>query len=101
VGTSEGPDTATYHYDLDGLPQSVTYRIDRLGQVTSLVLDRWGDPDGTGTWARHRFGGHITAYRRWGDVLLPASGLIGWDVDTERWPQGAFFDFSVTDARFC
>lgn len=99
--TSEGPDTATYHYDLDGLPMSVTYRVDPLGRITSLVLDRWGDPDGTGTWGPRRFGGHVTAYRRWGDVHLPAAGLIGWDVDTARWPRGAFFDFTLTDARSC
>jgi hypothetical protein len=97
--TSEGPDSPTLHYELDGTPMAVTYRLDAHGRITSLVFDRWGDPDGTGTWAWHSFGGEIRDYRRSGDVLIPATGRVGWHFGTDRWPEGAFFEFTITDAQ--
>ncbi|HYH30854.1 MAG TPA: DUF6544 family protein [Pseudonocardia sp.] len=97
--TSDGSDSATLHYDLDGQPMSVTYRFDEQGHLTALVFDRWGDPDNTGTWGWHRFGGEITNYRRFGDVLIPQAGRVGWHFGTERWPEGAFFEFAITEAR--
>lgn len=97
--TSEAPDSATLHYDLDGLPISVTYRLDEQGHLTALEFGRWGDPDNTGTWGWHRFGGEITNYRRFGDVLLPQAGRVGWHFGTDRWPDGAFFEFAITEAR--
>jgi hypothetical protein len=97
--TSDGPDSATVHYDLDGTPMSVTYRLDAHGRITSLVFDRWGDPDNTGTWDWYPFGGEIVAYRRFGDVLIPGTGRVGWHFGTDRWSEGAFFEFTITDAR--
>ena len=97
--TSDGPATATLHYELDGMPVAVTYHLDRQGRIASLEFDRWGDPDRTGTWAWHRFGGEILSHRRFRDVLIPASGRVGWHFGTDRWPEGAFFEFAITDAR--
>jgi hypothetical protein len=97
--TSDGPDTATLHYELDGTPLSVSYGLDAQGQITSLAFDRWGDPDGTGTSGWHRFGGEILGHRRFGDVSVPAVGRVGWHVGTPRWPDGAFFEFTVTELR--
>jgi hypothetical protein len=98
---SQGPDSATLHYELDGLDVSVTYELDREGRITSLVLDRWGDPDGTGVWGWHRFGGEIRTHRTFGDALIPETGRVGWHFGTERWPEGAFFEFAITGARPC
>lgn len=97
--TADGSDSATLNYDLDGQPMSVTYRLDEQGHLTALVFDRWGDPDNTGTWGWHRFGGEITNYRGFGEVLIPQAGRVGWHFDTERWPEGAFYEFAITDAR--
>ena len=96
---SRGPDSATLHYELDGNDLSVTYQLDGQGRITSLALDRWGDPDGTGTWGWHRFGGEIHTHRRFGDVLIPETGRVGWHFGTERWPEGAFFEFAITRAQ--
>ncbi|MDT7742878.1 MAG: hypothetical protein QOE59_1956, partial [Actinomycetota bacterium] len=96
---SRGPDSATLHYELDGIDLSVTYQLDRQGLITSLVFDRWGDPDATGTWGWHRFGGEIFTHRTFGDVLIPETGRVGWHFGTERWPEGAFFEFALTRAQ--
>lgn len=97
--TSDGPDSATLHYELDGTPMTVTYRLDAHGRITSLVFDRWGDPDGTGTWGWHSFGGEIRDHRRSADVLIPGTGRVGWHFGTDRWPEGAFFEFTITGAQ--
>jgi hypothetical protein len=97
--TSEGPNSATLQYDLEGQAMSVTYRLDEQGHLEALVLDRWGDPDNTGIWDWHRFGGEITKHRRFGDVVIPEAGRVGWHFGTDRWPEGAFFEFAITDAR--
>jgi uncharacterized protein DUF6544 len=94
-----GPDLATRHYDLDGIDSSVTYQLDRKGLITSLVFDRWGDPDASGTWGWHHFGVEIFTHRTFGDVLIPGTGRVGWHYGTERWPEGAFFEFAITHAQ--
>jgi hypothetical protein len=98
---SQGPESATLYYELDGNDVSVTYKLDRQGRITSLVSDRWGDPDGTGRWGWHRFGGEIHSHRMFGDVLIPETGRVGWHFGTERWPEGAFFEFTITRAQPC
>lgn len=97
--TSDGPDEASLHYDLDGRAMTVSYRLDDRGRITSLMFDRWGDPDRSGRWGWHRFGGEITGYRRFNDVFVPCTGLVGWHFGTPRWPEGAFFEFHITAVR--
>jgi hypothetical protein len=48
-----------------------------------MVLDRWGDPDRTGTWAWHPFGGQITGYRCFAGLTIPSAGRLGW-LRTDR-----------------
>jgi hypothetical protein len=43
-------------------PVKLRLRLDAAGRITSLVFDRWGDPDNTGTFAQHQFGGEFTGY---------------------------------------
>jgi hypothetical protein len=82
---------------LDGAGASPAWSPD--GRIVSLSFDRWGDPDGTGQWGWHRFGGDITGHRRFGDLTNPRAGRVGWHHDTDRWPEGAFFEFTITSAR--
>jgi hypothetical protein len=44
-------------------PVKLQLQLDAAGRITSLVFDRWGDPDNTGTFGWHRFGGEVTGYR--------------------------------------
>lgn len=86
-------------HDVDAVRTEVTYRLDRAGRPTSLVLDRWGDPDGTGSGAWHRFGGDLADHRRFGGLTIPTTGRVGWHYGTDRWPAGEFFRFWITDLQ--
>lgn len=71
-------------------------RVDVDGLLEWVRLDRWGDPDQTGTWGMHPFGFEVTATRRFGSFSIPAVGIAGWFHGTERWPDGQFFECDLT-----
>ena len=57
---------------------------------------RWGDPDHTGTWGQHPFGGEVTAYRTFDGLTIPSAGRFGWFFGTDRWSDGEFFRYQIT-----
>jgi hypothetical protein len=69
-----------------------TALLPRLG----AVFQRWGDPDNTGAYGLHPFGGEVTAYATFGGVSIPGAGCAGWCYGTDRWPQGEFFRYQLT-----
>jgi hypothetical protein len=62
-----------------------------------MVFDRWGDPDSSGSFAWHPFGGEITSYRTFEGLTIPSSGRLGWYFGTDRWPAGEFFRYQITE----
>ena len=84
------------HFEVDGHPMTVDYRIERHGFVESLVFQRWHEPDANGAWATAPFGGDLTAYRTFGDITIPSAGTFGWFYGTDRWPEGEFFRYEIT-----
>lgn len=97
--TAESDTHITAHHQVDSTPLDVHLTLDADGGIRSLVFDRWGDPDKTGQWAWHRFGGEITTQRRFGGLTIPSSGRFGWHFGTDRWPAGEFFRYEITDLR--
>jgi hypothetical protein len=97
--TVESPDVVTARFEVDGHPLALTLRLADDGRPAAFWLDRWGDPDSTGTWAPHRFGGEFDEHHRFGGLSIPSAGRIGWHYGTDRWPDGEFFRFRVTDLR--
>ncbi|PZS26700.1 MAG: hypothetical protein DLM59_17790 [Pseudonocardiales bacterium] len=89
----------TASYQLGDTPIVICYTLDPDGYITSFVFDRWGDPDSTGLWAWHPFGGEITAQRTFGGLTIPGSGRLGWHFGTDRWPSGEFFRYQVTQLQ--
>jgi hypothetical protein len=67
------------------------------GRVQSLVMDRWGDPENSGTWGQHRFGMAVSDYANFDGVAIPSKGRAGWHFDTDRWDEG--FRYRITDLR--
>jgi hypothetical protein len=84
-------------FDVDGHPVQVDYHIATDGKVRSLVLERWGDPNNTGTWGLHPFGVEVTGYDTFDGVTVPSAGCGGWFFGTDRWEQGAFMRYHITD----
>lgn len=95
--SAEGKDYLTARYRVGETPLEVRYHLDGEGRIGSLVFDRWGDPDGTSTWGWHPFGGEITGYRSFGAVTVPSEGRLGWFFGTDRWPDGEFFRYRITE----
>jgi hypothetical protein len=66
-------------------------------RVRSVVFDRWGDPDNTGTWGHHPFGFEVTGFSTFDGVTIPSAGRAGWFYGTDRWDEGEFFRAEITD----
>ena len=77
-------------------PIELHLRIDDTGRVVSVVFDRWGDPDQTGTFGWHPFGGDITDHQTFAGLAVPNQGSWGWFYGTDRWPDGEFFRCRIT-----
>jgi len=75
----------------------VTYDVNLEGTVQSLALRRWGDPDGTGRYAFHSFGGVMTEHKTFGGVTIPTRGSVGWHFGEPGWTSGEFFRFQIDD----
>lgn len=86
----------TARFRLGSTPVELDLLLDNEGRVRSVAFDRWGDPDRSGTWAWHRFGGEITGYRRFDGLSIPSAGRLGWHFGTDRWSAGEFFRYQIT-----
>lgn len=84
-------------YAIDGRPVAVDYTLAGDGLVESVTFERWGDPDGGGEFALHPFGGEFTAHATFGGVTIPSEGSLGWFYGTERWSEGEFFRYRITE----
>lgn len=69
------------------------------GLITSVVFDRWGDPDNTGTWRYLPFGFAVAEQRTYDGITIPVSGRAGWHFGTGRWSSGEFFRSEIVDYR--
>jgi hypothetical protein len=91
-----GPSAATARFAVGDTPIGLEVAVDGAGRPTSVLLDRWGDPDRTGTWGWHPFGGELGGHRRFGGVTVPGTGRLGWHWGTPRWAEGEFFRYELT-----
>lgn len=89
----------TAHQQVDGTRVDLNLTLDQNGGIQSLVFDRWGDPDQTGRWAWHPFGGVVTSQSTFDGLTIPSRGRLGWHYGTDRWSEGEFFRYQITDLR--
>jgi hypothetical protein len=82
-----------------GVALEVRYIFDEEGRVRSLTFDRWGDPDRSGAWRMYPCGGDVTGYRRFAGLTIPSEGRLGWFYGTDRWSEGEFFRYEITQLR--
>ena len=97
--TADDERNITVRFDVDRRPVKVEYRIDEHGRIQSLVFDRWGDPSTKGEFGLHPFGGEVTEHRNFHGVTIPSAGSVGWFYGTDRWNEGEFFHYRITDHR--
>jgi hypothetical protein len=98
VRWSAGPaDRVTAGFQVGDTSVELRLRLGAAGRITSLVFDRWGDPDNRGAFAQHRFGGEFSGYRSFQGLTIPSSGRLGWLYGEDRWPADEFFRYQITD----
>ena len=85
----------TVRHRVGPVPVVLHLRLTDDGRVTSVVFDRWGDPDGTGRWGWHPFGGEFYQWRTFDGVTIPSAGRMGWHYGTGQWADGEFFRYSI------
>jgi hypothetical protein len=93
--------TDTHHvvasYCLDDTELELQLELDDHGRLCSVVLERWGDTDASGSWGYHRFGFEATGHARFGGVTIASAGRAGWHFGTDRWAEGEFFRYELSD----
>ncbi len=95
--TADDETHVSARYRVEGKPVHVHYRLTQDGHLRSVVFDRWGDPDNTGTFRTYPFGGEFTSHAAFDGVTVPDSGRLGWYYGTNRWNEGEFFRYQITD----
>ena len=97
--TAESDHRITARFAVGGVPVKLHLLLDAAGRVVSFSFPRWGDPDGTGTWDWHPFGGDVTAHRTFDGITVPAAGRIGWFPGSPGWLKGEFFRYRISDLQ--
>ena len=92
-------DQVTAAFRVGDTPVALRLRLDAAGRIASLLFDRWGDPDNSGDFGWHRFGGEVTGYRSFHGLTIPSEGRLGWFYGDDRWPAGEFFRYQITDLQ--
>jgi len=49
----------------------------------------------------HGTGDDVMRSSAFDGVAIPAAGRVGWFVGTNRWSEGEFFRYRITDYRLC
>jgi hypothetical protein len=84
-------------YQIADYPVRLDFSTTGEGLIRSVTFDRWGDPDGTGEFGLHPFGGDFSAHATFDGVTIPSEGRLGWYHGTDRWSEGEFFQYRITD----
>ncbi len=71
------PHHITASYRLDEADIELHYTLGDDARVRSVVFDRWGDPDTSGTLGHHPFGFVVTGHSTF-DGTIPSCGRAGW-----------------------
>ena len=81
---------------LDAHLLELHYGLDDRARVERVWFDRWGDPDGSGTYGLHSFGVETRSWETFGGLTIPSAGRAGWHYGTDRWEDGVFFRYEIT-----
>lgn len=98
-GSSDDDNHITARFKVDGRPIRSTSNSTKTGGSAPSFSVAGGDPDNTGHWGLHPFGGEITEHATFDGVTVPCAGRIGWFYGTDRLSTGEFFRFRLTNLR--
>jgi hypothetical protein len=90
---------AVAYLDVGGSAQAVTVRVDPVGRLRQVEMDRWGAPPGF-AFDRYRFGALLGEERPFDGYLVPTEVVAGWHIGTGRWDEGAFLRYRLVRCSF-
>jgi hypothetical protein len=96
VWTDGGPDTAVATWGSGAEQQRVELHLGPDGRLRSVLMQRWGNPDGQ-PFARYPFGVSVDSERTDSGVTVPAEIRAGWWRGTARQDAGEFFRARITE----
>jgi hypothetical protein len=99
VWTDGGPDTAVATSGAGAEQERVELTLGPTGQLRSVLIQRWGNPDGS-PFDRYPFGVSVDSERTNGGVTLPAAIRAGWWRGTDRQDAGEFFRARISRVTF-
>lgn len=97
--SAEEGDRLSARFQIADYPLRIALSTTEEGLIRSVTFDRWGDPDGTGEFGLHPFGGDFSAHATFDGVTIPSEGRLGWHYGTDRWSEGEFFRYRITDLQ--
>jgi hypothetical protein len=95
--TADHDSHATAQFHVDDVELALHLSLDDRARVRSVRLDRWADPESSGSFDWHPFGIEVDGYATFDGVSIPNRGRGGWFFGTDRWPEGDFFHYEITD----
>lgn len=96
-GATHNPESVEGRFRYATGTETVTVRVDGQGDPVGVSMERWGDPEDSGTFGHHSFGGELSEHRDFDGVRIPTSMSVGWWPDSPRWSDGEFFRAVITD----
>jgi hypothetical protein len=85
---------------VQGHAASINLSVGGQGELSSVSLTRWGNPDGEGFRALE-FGGFSEGERTFGGVTIPNRLRAGWHFGTDRfYREGEFFRVTIDNASY-
>src|SRR3954453_15123020 len=96
IWTDGGPDTAVGTGGSGAEQQRVELHLGPAGQLRSVLMQRWGNPDGH-PFGRYPFGVTVASERTDAGVTVPAEIRAGWWRGTDRQAAGEFFRARITE----
>jgi hypothetical protein len=83
---------------IDGQRVMLQVTITGDGRVRADHVDRWHDPEGTGAFGWFPFGVEATSSTGFDcGITMPADGVGGWFHGTNRWHEGQFMRYSISE----
>jgi hypothetical protein len=99
VWTAGGPHTAIATWGAGREQERVELTLGPAGQLRSVLIQRWGNPDGR-PFGRYPFGVSVVSERTDSGITVPAEIQAGWWRGTDRQDAGEFFRARITDVTF-
>ena len=95
-----GPTQIHARFVSHGEQADIDMGIDEAGRLRSVVMPRWGDPDGS-AFGLYPCGAFVDEETSFDGYTIPSRLRVGWHFGSERFArEGEFFRATIESARF-